>query len=98
MPGLNSGPAWLAVTSKEQMRERIIKERAVELAGEGHRFSDLRRWGIAEERLDGRKEVEFTGTTLFTRTFKSRNNLWPIPSEEVINNPALLPNILNKNI
>ena len=92
MPGLNSGPAWLAVTSKEQMRERIIKERAVELAGEGHRFSDLRRWGIAEERLDGRKEVEFTGTTLFTRTFKSRNNLWPIPSEEVINNPALLPN------
>ena len=70
----------------------VAEERAVELAGEGHRFSDLRRWGIAEERLDGRKEVEFTGTTLFTRTFKSRNNLWPIPSEEVINNPALLPN------
>ncbi len=92
MPELNSGPEWLAVTSQEEMRERIMNERAYELAGEGHRFSDLRRWGVAEEILDGRQEVDLMGNTLFTRTFESRNNLWPLPSEETTNNPALLPN------
>ena len=92
MPGIDSGPSWLADGGQAGMRERIRNERAYELAGEGHRFSDIRRWGIAEELLDGRKEVEFIGTTLFTRTFKSRNNLWPVPSEEVTNNPNLLPN------
>ena len=92
MPGIDSGPAWLSSGGQAGIRERIRNERAYELAGEGHRFSDLRRWGIAEEMLDGRKETEFIGTTLFTRTFKSRNNLWPVPSEEVTNNPNLLPN------
>ena len=43
MPGLNSGPAWMVVSNKEQMAERIRKERADEFAGEGLRFSDLRR-------------------------------------------------------
>lgn len=92
MPALNSGPAWLRVDSKDEMARRIMHERAVELAGEGHRFSDLRRWGKAEELLDGRRETEITGATLMARSFPSRNNLWPIPSEETINNPALLPN------
>lgn len=92
MPGIDSGPSWLAAGGQSGMRERIRNERAYELAGEGHRFSDIRRWGIAEELLNGRKEVEFLGTTLFTRSFDSRNNLWPVPSEETINNPKLLPN------
>ena len=54
MPGLNSGPAWMVVSNKEQMAERIRKERAVEFAGEGLRFSDLRRWGyeIAHKTLN----------------------------------------------
>lgn len=92
MPGIDSGPSWLAAGGQDGMRERIRDERAFELAGEGHRFSDLRRWGIAKEVLDGRKELEFTGTTLFSRTFEDRHYLWPVPSEEVINNPNLLPN------
>lgn len=33
MPGLNSGPEWMVVSNKEQMAERIRKERAVEFAG-----------------------------------------------------------------
>lgn len=92
MPGIDSGPQWLASGGQEGLRQRIRDERAFELSGEGHRFSDIRRWGIAKELLDGRKEVEFTGTTLFTRTFEDRHNLWPIPSEETTNNPNLLPN------
>lgn len=38
--------------TKEEMRERIRNERRVELAFEGARFFDIRRWGIAEEVLN----------------------------------------------
>ena len=41
------------------MFERIMKERAVELIGEGHRFSDLRRWGLAVQYLNNRQEKDF---------------------------------------
>ena len=92
MPGLNSGPAWLQVTEKEEMFERIMKERAVELIGEGHRFSDLRRWGLAVQYLNNRQEKDFTGEVRFTRKFTDRDYLWPIPSEEIQRNPALKPN------
>lgn len=35
--------------SKDEMRERIRRERRIELAFEEHRFFDARRWGIAEQ-------------------------------------------------
>lgn len=35
--------------NKEQMREIIRRERLIELAFEGHRFWDVRRWKIAEQ-------------------------------------------------
>ncbi|MDR1091402.1 MAG: RagB/SusD family nutrient uptake outer membrane protein [Prevotella sp.] len=92
MPGLNSGPAWLAVTTKEQMRERIYKERAVELACEGHRFSDLRRWGIAKTILDKRPVSNIYGEKLYDHVFTDRDMLWPVPSAEIEINPDLKPN------
>lgn len=36
-------------SSKEKFMEEIIQQRAVELAYEGHRWHDLRRWNIASE-------------------------------------------------
>jgi hypothetical protein len=94
MPGLNSGPAWLAVATKEQMSERIRKERAVELAGEGHRFSDLRRWGwnIASQALSDVEAVNIYGEFLYTHKFTERDMLWPVPAVEIERNPALKPN------
>lgn len=38
--------------TKDEMRERIRNERRVELAFEGARFFDIRRWGIAEDVLN----------------------------------------------
>ena len=35
--------------TQEEMREAIRLERRIELAFEGHRFFDVRRWKIAEE-------------------------------------------------
>lgn len=48
MPGLNSGPSYLKATTKDEVFKRIRHERAVELAGEGHSFSDMKRWGLLD--------------------------------------------------
>lgn len=91
MPALNSGPVWLSVTSKTEMFDRIMRERAVELLGEGHRFSDLKRWKLAKTLLNT-VEYDLIGNTVFTRQFADRDYLWPIPSAETQMNPNLLPN------
>jgi hypothetical protein len=92
MPGLNSGAAWLAVATKAEMTERIRRERAVELAAEGHRFSDLRRWGIAKTVLAKLPAKNIYGGTQYTHEFLDRDMLWPIPGVEIERNPALGPN------
>ena len=92
MPGVNSGPLFLAANTKEQVFQRIFQERAVELAGEGLRDSDLRRWKLSHLKLN-RLEVGITGKTMFTRIFnENRDYLWPIPATEIEINPALTQN------
>ena len=94
MPGLNSGPAWMVVSNKEQMAERIRKERAVEFAGEGLRFSDLRRWGyeIAHKTLNNVDAVNIHGEPIYTHLFTERDMLWPIPGVERERNKELTQN------
>lgn len=99
MPGLNSGPAWMVVSNKEQMaerirNERIRKERAVEFAGEGLRFSDLRRWGyeIAHKTLNNVDAVNIYGEPIYTHLFTERDMLWPIPGVERERNKELTQN------
>lgn len=91
MPKINSGPEWLEARTKDAVFKRIRHERAVELAAEGHSFSDLKRWRLLEE-LNGRAEKEITGVTRYTRSVSSRDYLWPIPSTEIEKNPALEQN------
>ena len=94
MPGLNSGPEWMVVSNKEQMAERIRKERAVEFAGEGLRFSDLRRWGyeIAHKTLNNVDAVNIYGEPIYTHLFTERDMLWPRPGVERERNDALTQN------
>lgn len=94
MPGLNSGPAWMVVSNKEQMAERIRKERAVEFAGKGLRFSDLRRWGyeIAHKTLNNVDAVNIYGEPIYTHLFTERDMLWPIPGVERERNKELTQN------
>lgn len=93
MPGLNSGPAWLVVNGKAAMTDRIFHERAVELAGEGQRYFDLKRWGKLEAVTGGGViEKSIVGDNLMTRGFQSRHTLWPIPAQEIEVNPALTQN------
>ena len=94
LPGLNSGPAWLVVSNKDEMSARIRKERAVELAGEGHRFSDLRRWGwaVTSAAISNVDAVNIYGEFLYTHKFTERDMLWPIPAVEIERNPNLTKN------
>ena len=90
MPGLNSGAAWLAVGSKEEMAERIMRERAFELAGEGQRYWDLRRWGKLEESV--KNATDIYGNLMYTRSYQERHELWPIPLVELDRNKNLTQN------
>lgn len=90
MPGLNSGAEWLAVEDKADMAERIRRERAFELAGEGQRYWDLRRWGLLENSV--KNATDIFGDLMYTRSYQKRHELWPIPLVEMDRNPNLTQN------
>ena len=90
MPGLDSGAAWLAVSGKEDMAERIRRERAFELAGEGQRYWDLKRWGLLEQSV--KNATDIFGDLMYTRTYQERHQLWPIPLVEMERNLSLTQN------
>lgn len=90
MPGLDSGPAWLAVNGKEDMARRIRRERAFELAGEGQRYWDLKRWGLLEQSV--KNATDIFGDLMYTRTYQERHQLWPIPLVEMERNLNLTQN------
>lgn len=87
MPGLNSGAEWMQVSDKAEMTERIRNERAFELAGEGQRYWDIRRWGIYKETV--KDATDIYGNLMYKREYQSRHEIWPIPQEEFDRNPNL---------
>src|SRR5690606_18409645 len=46
-------PSVPRTSSQEDLRTLVRRERKIELAMEGHRLIDIRRWNIAEEVLNG---------------------------------------------
>ena len=60
-------------------------ERRIELALDGHRFFDLRRWGIAQEVMNAYMDVEQTKRTYITAAtrYEARHNLFPLPSVQI---------------
>jgi len=80
-------PPLPAGLSQDQMRQRIRNERRVELAFEGFRYFDIKRWRIAANVLNG----QYDG--LVTRTFTApKNYLFPLPEQEVRVDTALKQN------
>lgn len=80
---------------------RYQKERMVELAFEGHRFWDVRRWKEADKFLKSITEMKLTlgddGTISYARNTVSRQwddkmYLFPIPQTELMKNPNLTQN------
>jgi hypothetical protein len=91
--------------SKEEMRLIIQNERQVELAYEGMRFFDVRRWKIAMEKFNFTMmgmQITKTGnnytynkvpiTNNAVRIFKEANYFFPIDQGEISRVPALIQN------
>ena len=89
--------------SQAQMRTVIQKERRLELAFEGFRFWDVRRWMIAEQTENqmmhgmevGRGPgVVYKPFNVRKHNFTNAMYLWPLPLSEVAKSPELLQNPL----
>ena len=72
-------------TSQTDARTRVRAERRLELAMEGQRFFDLRRWGIAEATLNAYLQVEKTRRLYLTsaETYAARHRYYPIPPIQI---------------
>ncbi len=95
-------------SDKKSMRERIQRERAIELCFEEHRWWDARRWSTGEEGELASKwfggpmykmvinvdgeNVSYSREMYYTRIFQPRNNLYQIPIEEMYKNTLLVQN------
>jgi len=92
MAEINNGDPWMEARNKDAVFERIKHERAVELVLEGHRYSDLKRWGLLKDAMTGSIK-DIVGNTLFNRqTFTDNLLLWPIPTAARDHNPNLVQN------
>lgn len=83
------------------MREIIHQERKIELAFEGQRFWDIRRWKTAKDilsqpirgwNINGPGLEFYQVVTLWQSDFEPKDYLWPIKESEIINNPNLVQN------
>lgn len=88
--------------TQKGMREIIQRERMIELAFEGQRYHDIRRWKLGSTYLntpvkgwsvlEQDAEYFYTMRVLFTRKFMPRDYLWPIKVNSINRNPKLIQN------
>ncbi len=90
--------------TQEGMREIIKQERTIELAFEGYRNDDVRRWLDGPEKFNAHiwqwNTDAATANEYYQRredaemlhVFTTRNYLWPIPTNELVDNPLLVQN------
>ena len=78
-------PYATSFASKEEALAAVRMERRLELAMEGHRFFDLRRWGIAKQVLNDYIEVEKTKRNYLTAAapYEDRHDLYPLPIQQI---------------
>lgn len=85
-------------TDQDMAREAVRFERKLELSGEGHRFFDLVRWGIAEPTLNAYLTYErskVSATPFSGATFNAgKDEYLPIPQREI---DILGPEVIQQN-
>lgn len=88
--------------TKDGLREIIHHERLIEMAFEGGRYWDLRRWKEAKKTLNepifgwdiGQQDAlsYYQPILLFNQSFSTRDYLWPIKEQDLIDNKNLVQN------
>ncbi len=90
-------------TTKDGMREIVRQERMIEMAFEGSRYWDIRRWKIAAETFNQSitgwsvfqptTQEYYKVRTVFSQNFIApRDYLWPIRTYDLTVNPSLVQN------
>ncbi len=93
-------PVIATIPSQAELRAIVRHERLVELAFEGLRYFDIRRWRTAETVVpgtvsgitysDNNSVVKTIELQSFQKVFnKNRDYLWPVPQREIELNPNL---------
>lgn len=87
-------------TTQEGLREIIQRERAIDMAFEGERFWDLRRWKTAPLELNkpitgwdvDQELIEgfYRERILFNQTFRMKDYFWPIHENDLLVNKNLV--------
>ena len=94
-------PAFPTDLTADQWWQKYTNERRVELAFEGHRFWDVRRWKEADKYFKSITEMKITkgadGNLTYTRkkvsrTWDDKMYLFPIPNSDRLKNPNLTQN------
>lgn len=94
-------PLFPAGLTKDQFRLKLQNERRIELAFEGQRFWDIRRWKIGNNTkniygMDISKNTDgtfnYTKKLVESRIFEDKMNLYPIPLSEIYKNNKLKQN------
>ena len=78
----------ITTTDQGELREAVRNERRYEFGFEGLRYFDLKRWGIAEEVLNGFYDAHVDGN----RVFLPKHYKWPLPQSAIDKNTALEQN------
>ncbi|MNE58295.1 SusD family protein [compost metagenome] len=76
--------------TKESLRSLIRNERRVELALEGHRYFDIRRWDIGKNVM--KSIVNLENETVETRAWYDKLMKLPVPQSQIDLAPGLKPN------
>lgn len=89
--------------SQTGMREIIRRERMIELAFEGQRFWDIRRWKTAADMLNSpvrswdlqqiNARDYYRPTVVFNPSFGQKDYFWPIREQDIDNNRGLVQNL-----
>ncbi len=80
-------------SSPSQAYARILEERRVEFAFEGHRYLDMRRLGVkAGAQGFVRDPMDCASTSACRLETNSHKMIFPIPSTEIISNPNMVQN------
>ncbi len=94
MPNVNTAE----YNTQAKLRELVRRERRIELAFEGVRYYDIRRWGIFEQVMNGQVLGAINPNTnepvnVEVRSAKAnRDMVWPIPQGELLSNPMMTQN------
>ena len=83
------------IASAEDMRDKVLHERRLELAFEGHRFFDLVRFGKAAEVCDGANvqgSPSYDAYVPTRRPMTAETVLLPVPTAQIDNNSNLTQN------